>query len=171
VRYGIPGFLLLAAAYLMALFHIMRRDFSADAGIGHLRRAWVFTFVGLTFTLFTVHIWGNVYSFVFFMFGAGIWLIDVIPGDGSTHAGEAEEASPRAMRYRRQTAASFSRFAIGSGSTHTAGEAQPTSRKVPPTSRQRADSARTRPVEPPSSRQPSDPPTSRPASGPTRRRP
>jgi O-antigen ligase len=171
VRYGIPGFLFLAAAYLLALFHVMRRDFTGDAGIGHLRRAWVFTFVGLTFTLFTVHIWSNVYSFVFFMFGAGIWLIDVMPGDGFAAASKDEDADPRATRYRRQTVAAFSRFPVGSGSTLLAEEAQSTSRKAPPTTRQRLDPERVRPTEPSLSRRSSDPPTSRFAPGSTRRRP
>jgi O-antigen ligase len=171
MRYGIPGFLFLAAAYLVALLHIIRRDFTGDAGIGHLRRAWVFTFVGLTFTLFTVHIWSNVYSFVFFMFGAGIWLIDVMPGDGFAAASKDEDADPRATRYRRQTVAAFSRFPVGSGSTLLAEEAQSTSRKAPPTTRQRLDPERVRPTEPSLSRRSSDPPTSRFAPGSTRRRP
>jgi hypothetical protein len=79
VRYGVPGFLLLALGYGLAIFHVMRRDFTADPVLAQIRRAWVFTFLGLTFTLCTVHVWTNVYSFVFFMFGAGVWLIAEMP--------------------------------------------------------------------------------------------
>lgn len=75
VRYGIPGFLLIAAGYAFAIVRVMRRDFQGDPILTLFRRAWVFTFFGLSFTLATVHIWTNVYSFVFFMFGAGMWLI------------------------------------------------------------------------------------------------
>lgn len=75
VRYGIPGFLFLAVGYLAVIFRVMRRDFSGQERMLLLRRAWVFTFLGLTFTLCTVHIWTNIYSFVFFMFGAGVWFI------------------------------------------------------------------------------------------------
>ena len=75
VRYGIPGFLLIATGYVLGLAQIMRRNFDADPRLMWFRRAWVFTFLGLTFTLCTVHIWGSIYSFVFFMFGSGIWLI------------------------------------------------------------------------------------------------
>ncbi len=75
VRYGVPGFLFLAAGYAWGLVCVMRRDFAADAVLTQIRRAWVFTFVGLTFTLSTVHVWSSIYSFTFFMFGAGMWLL------------------------------------------------------------------------------------------------
>lgn len=75
VRYGIPGFLLLALGYLPALWTIGRRNFEADLRLSQLRRAWIFTFVGLTLTLCTVHVWTSIYSFVFFLFGAGMWFI------------------------------------------------------------------------------------------------
>jgi hypothetical protein len=78
VRYGIPGFVLLAAGYAWAIFLVMRRNFEASALLTQIRRAWVFTFLGLSFTLTTVHVWTNIYSFVFFMFGAGMWLIEAV---------------------------------------------------------------------------------------------
>jgi hypothetical protein len=74
MRYGIPGFLLLAIGYGIAIARVMRRDFTANPVLAQIRRAWVFTFLGLTFTLCTVHVWTSIYSFVFFIFGAGIWL-------------------------------------------------------------------------------------------------
>ena len=79
VRYGIPGFLILVVGYLPPLWRIGWRDFSADALMMQLRRAWMFSFMGLTFTLTTVHVWTNIYSFVFFMFGAGMWMITFQP--------------------------------------------------------------------------------------------
>ncbi|WP_392336682.1 O-antigen ligase family protein [Loktanella salsilacus] len=85
VRYGLPGFLFLAVGYLAVIFRVMRRDFSGQERMLLLRRAWVFTFLGLTFTLCTVHIWTNIYSFVFFMFGAGVWFIfyDPVVAEGT----------------------------------------------------------------------------------------
>lgn len=79
MRYGIPGFLLLAGGYLIAMARVIRRDFSTDPMLNQIRLAWVFTFLGLTFTLATVAIWTNVYSFVFFMFASGVWLTEVQP--------------------------------------------------------------------------------------------
>lgn len=75
MQYGIPGFLLLAIGYLPALWWIGRRNFDADQRLWLLRRAWMFTFVGLTLTLSTVHIWTSIYSFVLFLFGAGMWFL------------------------------------------------------------------------------------------------
>ena len=59
----------------MVVFLVMLRDFSGDIVLTHLRRGWVFTFLGLSFTLCTVHVWTAIYSFTFFMLGAGVWLI------------------------------------------------------------------------------------------------
>lgn len=79
VRYGVPGFLLLALGYAWVVFLVMRRDFNADPILAQIRRAWVFTFLGLSFTLCTVHVWTSIYSFTFFIFGSGIWLIFAQP--------------------------------------------------------------------------------------------
>ena len=90
VRYGIPGFVPLALGFIVAIARIMRRDFAGDRVLTLFRRAWVFTFLGLSFTLSTVHVWTNVYCFVFFMFGAGMWLITAKAGP----AGSAAQAGP-----------------------------------------------------------------------------
>jgi hypothetical protein len=79
VRYGIPGFITVLVGYVWTLVVVMARDFRADPVLTQFRRAWVFTFLGLSFTLCTVHIWSNVYSFCFFIFGAGMWLVDAVP--------------------------------------------------------------------------------------------
>lgn len=75
IRYGIPGLLLLAIGYLPAMWWIGRRNFDADQRLWLLRRAWMFTFAGLTLTLCTVHVWTSIFSFVFFLFGAGMWFL------------------------------------------------------------------------------------------------
>ena len=79
VRYGIPAFLMLTIGYGLIISYVMKRDFSSDLEMRLIRQAWVFTFLGLTFTLCTVHIWTNIYSFVFFVFGAGVWMITELP--------------------------------------------------------------------------------------------
>lgn len=79
VRYGLPGFFLIAIGFTTLVIRTAMRNFSGDVILGQIRLAWVFTFVGLTFTLSTVHVWGNLYSFIFFMFGAGAWLLTVVP--------------------------------------------------------------------------------------------
>jgi hypothetical protein len=102
IRYGIPGFLLLVTGYVIGLFRVMGRNFDTDPVLLHFRRAWVFTFLGLSFTLSTVHIWTNIYSFVFFMFGAGMWLISVAPRSSETSDYKAgHEEQKRSFPYTR----------------------------------------------------------------------
>ena len=93
VQQGIPGFLLLAAGVFPALLRVGLRDFDRDRLLWQLRRAWMFTFAGLTFTLCTVHVWTNIYSFTFFIFGAGMWFLNAVPGRDST--GDAGQDAPQ----------------------------------------------------------------------------
>ncbi|WP_373030111.1 O-antigen ligase family protein [Sulfitobacter sp.] len=74
MRYGLPGFSLLAAGYIYALWRIGTRSLQVDDRQWKFRRAWMFCMLGLTFALMTVHIWGAIYAMVFFIFGAGMWL-------------------------------------------------------------------------------------------------
>jgi hypothetical protein len=75
MRYGLPAFVFLAFGYIHALWRIGRRDLHADTALWFMRRAWMFCFVGLTFTLATVHVWGSIHALVFFLFGSGMWLM------------------------------------------------------------------------------------------------
>lgn len=101
VRYGLPGFFFLAVGYVIAIARVMRRKFEGDAVLQNFRMAWVFTFLGLTFTLCTVHVWTNIYSFVFFMLGAGIWFITAEPNTGGGAEQKTEEESKRLSRFTR----------------------------------------------------------------------
>lgn len=78
--YGIPGFAFLAAGYGIALWRIGRSKLGETPALHDMRRAWMFTFLGLTFTLATVHVWASLYSFVFFIFGAGMWMVSYSEG-------------------------------------------------------------------------------------------
>lgn len=91
VRYGVPGFLLLAVPYVWWICRVLRVDLGSNLVLLNARRAWIFTFVGLTFTLCTVHVWGPMYSFIFFMFGAGVWIVrqDAVETSGIPDAREA----------------------------------------------------------------------------------
>lgn len=119
VRYGVPAFVFLVLGYALGLFQIMRRNFDADARLLLLRRAWVFTFLGLSFTLSTVFVWTNVYSFVFFIFGAGLWLITAevgqTPATGTPATEPQSAARTSGPRYTRFPAAGVrTRAAAGS---------------------------------------------------------
>ena len=108
VRYGIPGSSLITRAYIDILRRVGTRDFRADPLVSQFRLAWMFTFLGLSFTLSTVHIWTSLFSFVFFLLGAGVWMIDYQPKSAGA-AGPTESGSRRApLQYSRapQTPAS-----------------------------------------------------------------
>ncbi len=74
MRYGIPGLVLLSIGCLAGIVQVAIRDTSASAYVTRLRVTWVITYCGIAFTLATVHVWTNVFSFVFFFFGAGMWI-------------------------------------------------------------------------------------------------
>ncbi len=101
MQYGIPGFLLLLMGYLPTLWWIGRRDFDADLRLWQLRRAWMFTFAGLTLTLCTVHIWTSIFSFVFFLFGAGMWFLTAKPASPDLQGAAAQGASRLNTPYSR----------------------------------------------------------------------
>jgi hypothetical protein len=75
VRFGFPAAILIIVGYLYVLLKVIFRNLQTDPELWKIRQAWVLSFVGLTFTLCTVHIWSNVYSFVIFMFASGVWLV------------------------------------------------------------------------------------------------
>ncbi|MEM7470460.1 MAG: O-antigen ligase family protein [Pseudomonadota bacterium] len=70
VRYGVPGFALIAAGWGLALLRVAR----TNAAPHHLKMAWLYCMIGLTFTLCTVHVWTAIYSYCFFLLGAGQWM-------------------------------------------------------------------------------------------------
>lgn len=114
VRYGIFGFLTVAVGYAIGLLRVAQRDFQGDGRLNRLRLAWVFTFTGLSFTLATVHIWTNLYSFVFFMFGAGVWLINASPKQSKSDRLIPDVHSndfPQAQVLTKGNQAKYSRFA------------------------------------------------------------
>lgn len=104
VRYGIPGFLLLASAYLWPVWVAMRRDFGDGGRVWQFRRAWVFMQVGMILTLCTVDVWSTALSFTFFLLGGGIWLVSapseaVVPEELISAVPGDEGRSPRYTRF------------------------------------------------------------------------
>ena len=107
MRYGIPGFLLIAAGYADAIWRVGRQKMTLGTTLSDMRLAWMFTFVGLSFTLVTVHIWTSVYSFVFFMLGSGLWFASAISDDSE----KAPAATPSGPVLSRQSGPEHSRAA------------------------------------------------------------
>jgi hypothetical protein len=103
VVFGLPTFLFFSAAFLTALIRIGRQDFTADPDLMKLRQAWIFTMISLILTLATVAVWGEMYSFVLFIFGSGLWMASV--------AAEAPAAvAEPERRSARREAPAYTRF-------------------------------------------------------------
>lgn len=105
MKYGIPGFLLIVVGYFSALVKIGRRDLSRFPKLAEMRLAWMITFCGLSFSLATVHVWTAIYSFVFFFFGAGLWMASYAePEDSSEpeNSRAGNETAGHALKYSRQ---------------------------------------------------------------------
>lgn len=104
MRFGLPAFAFLVGGYVYALWKIGQRNFSQDRVLLLLRRAWVYCFVGLSFALATVHIWGTIYGVVFFFFGSGMWMFAAKPIKSS---GRYSQTAINSNRFSRLTEAKF----------------------------------------------------------------
>lgn len=98
VRYGIPGFALMAAGYVLIIWAVAWRRIEEGTPTWLFRRAWMITLVGLVLSLCTVDVWASVFSYVSFLLGSGVWFMSA--GEAPTKAG----AGVRAVRQSRSTA-------------------------------------------------------------------
>ena len=94
MRYGIPGFVFLAAAIGLTLYRVSTAN-GLDAEARAIRLGYLITMVGLFVTLATVHIWGAVSVFVMAYIGAGNWM---------TEQNGNRETVPRRQRPRHRNA-------------------------------------------------------------------
>ncbi len=109
MRHGIPGFLLVAAGYGVAVWQVIRAKLGdGDDVLLQLRLAWVFTLFSLAFTMITVHVWSEIYSVIFFHIGAGMWLVGhrpVTADSTAVVAGPQLRTAPVTSRALAQTPA------------------------------------------------------------------
>lgn len=104
VRYGIPGFVLIALGYAAGIWRVGRRRLSPGGILSQMRLAWMITFIGLSFSLSTVHVWTAVYSFVFFLFAAGLWIVDAEDGGDGQPAAAMPAGGRQPLAFSRSAA-------------------------------------------------------------------
>ena len=109
VRYGVPGFLTVAAGYLWLVWSVARHALREGSPTWRLRRAWVIAFFSLSLTLCTVHIWTAAYAYVFFLLGTGAWFLSA-PEEDRDGGAPVAVAQPDAAAGATARAA-YSRFA------------------------------------------------------------
>lgn len=95
---GYPGFVLVAGGYLHALYSVGRRTLTPGTDEANLRLGWMIMFIGLSFTLATVHVWTSIYSFVFFLLGSGMWLAGAPGPEGPAAAQAGPSTTHRGSR-------------------------------------------------------------------------
>jgi hypothetical protein len=91
MRYGLPAFLLIAAAWLSSFARIALRPALSPLEADY-RRGYLITMTGLTIILGTVYIWNATSVFVWIYLGAGVWFYTQPPAE------DPHEAATRARR-------------------------------------------------------------------------
>lgn len=95
VSFGFPTFFSQFAAFLLAIRTIAKRDFPKGSTLDRVRTAWVISMISATLTLGTVFVWSEIASFMFFFFGAGLWMLNA---EVATDDGAAPEPEPERRR-------------------------------------------------------------------------
>lgn len=105
MRYGLVGFALHAAAFLLIFWKVARADLSGAPVIeGRCRSAYLISLAGVSTAIATVFIWSASYSMFMFLLGSGVWIITQAPRPAATREAPAEAPPPgrdRAPRYTR----------------------------------------------------------------------
>ena len=98
VRHGIPGFLTVAGGMGWLIWKAAQHDMGADRVVNDIRLAWVLTFICLGLSMATVHAWGTIYDYIFFLFGSGAWLTTYVPAAETGAEPMAGSSSPGGRR-------------------------------------------------------------------------
>jgi O-Antigen ligase len=75
VRHGVPAFLFLALAYASILRNIGKSKLQ-NAGRIALKKRLLFTIIGISVSICTVHLWNATYALFMFLLGSGLWLLE-----------------------------------------------------------------------------------------------
>ena len=75
VRHGIPAFLFLALAYFSILRNIGISRLQ-NPGLITLKKRLLFTIIGISVSICTVHLWNATYALFMFLLGSGLWLLE-----------------------------------------------------------------------------------------------
>ena len=106
MRYGIPGFLLFAGAYLSVIIRLVRAKNLSEVE-NNQRYALAFIAVSIVIAVSTVWLWNATYVYLMFILGSGAWLSEVQPRSASTGSVDmqgdsavVEAQEPRILRTR-----------------------------------------------------------------------
>lgn len=112
MRHGTPYALAIMFGYGFLLVQLLRLRLQEASDLFYLRRAICFSLIGLAFTLSTVHVWNQTFSFLFFILGASSWLVHAKTEGNSEPTSEDEDFNPAERRAtEKQKHLPYSRFA------------------------------------------------------------
>lgn len=100
VAFGFPTFFSQFLAFILAIVAVAKRDFPKGSTLDRVRTAWVISMISATLTLGTVFVWSEIASFMFFFFGAGLWMLDTEVETGEEPP-EPEAEPRRGPQYSR----------------------------------------------------------------------
>lgn len=95
LQFGIPAGLFLLLSFSWPMIKIGRRSFREGGALANARFGWMIVMFSLMLTLATVYIWAEIASLVFFMLGAGVFLLDASESDGGLLAAAADNTQSR----------------------------------------------------------------------------
>ena len=76
VRYGLPAFVFLFAAFVVLFWKACRRSFPDDPHLSNIRLGWCLSLLAFAIAGSTVHFFGSVFPLFLFLWGAGAWFYD-----------------------------------------------------------------------------------------------
>ena len=120
MRIGYPGIFPLLAAFFIALWKVGMSRTPNDPDIDACRWAWILAIASLMFALCTVHIWSATASLVFFLLGAGIWIIEAAKTANASDPDAVEIRGPEPRGHARWQSALPDRDAAPARASETA---------------------------------------------------
>jgi len=105
MRYGYPGLILVTGAFLSTVIALARRPLGSDPQLSQIKLSWMLMMSGTIFSLVTVHVWATLLALLFFLLGAGHWLLDpsvTVAGQASEAAGPEPKRARHAQSRRRR---------------------------------------------------------------------
>lgn len=100
VNYGIPTFASQLIAFIGAMNVIGRKEAPLDSRFARARLAWITTIISASLALATVYVWNEIASFIFFVFGAGIWMMYADAEEVASTSPEPKRSPIRYTRFR-----------------------------------------------------------------------
>ncbi|MEX0351338.1 MAG: O-antigen ligase family protein [Paracoccaceae bacterium] len=100
--YGLPALIAVGGGVVLMMILVGRRPYPLGTDLANCKMAWMTTMTSLGFTLATVAIWSEMMSAVYFIFGAGVFLMSASINEEDEAETEPEpEPDPVRSRYTR----------------------------------------------------------------------